>query len=193
LILDYNIEPTLPRKTPRAIRIEGEYAFIPLTKGFEARIDAVDVPLVKGRNWTAIVIGRKVKRVYAAVGVRVGKGKTRLAYLHRVLCPGGIKTDHEDGDTLNNTRPNLRPCNSAQNAWNSAPQRRSKTGVKGVFPSGRFPGRYRVALRKGGKVYFDGDNYTLAEATAAYDRAAAEAFGEFAYLNASAPARARVV
>lgn len=189
---EISLKLSLPRKNVRPIRVEGAYAYITLTKGYEARIDAADVNIVAGRNWTAMVIGRKIKRVYAAVGVRVGKGKTKVVYLHRVLCPGGIKTDHRDGNTLNDVRSNLRPCTSAQNAWNSAPQARSKTGVKGVFPSTRYPGRYRTSVRKGGKAVFYGDNYDFSDAVVAYDKAASEAFGEFAYLNASAIPRERV-
>lgn len=34
-------------------RVVGDVAFIPLTQGLEAAIDAADLPLVEGRNWYA--------------------------------------------------------------------------------------------------------------------------------------------
>ena len=39
----------------RQIRIQGDIAYVPLTKGYEAVIDAADVPLVQGNNWSATV------------------------------------------------------------------------------------------------------------------------------------------
>lgn len=65
----------------RPIRIEGNVAYIPLTRGFEAVIDAADVPLVDGRNWCAAV---KPNATYA---VRKEKrdGKIVGMHLHRVI------------------------------------------------------------------------------------------------------------
>lgn len=36
---------------PRPIRIEGDVAYVTLTRGYEAIIDAENVPLVEGYNW----------------------------------------------------------------------------------------------------------------------------------------------
>lgn len=35
----------------RPIRVEGNVAFVPLTKGLEAIVDVEDLPLVEGLNW----------------------------------------------------------------------------------------------------------------------------------------------
>jgi hypothetical protein len=37
----------------RQIRVEGQVAYVPLTRGLEAVIDAADVPLVEKQNWYA--------------------------------------------------------------------------------------------------------------------------------------------
>ena len=37
----------------RQIIVKGDVAIIPLTRGYEAIIDAVDVHLVEGRNWSS--------------------------------------------------------------------------------------------------------------------------------------------
>lgn len=50
----------------RPIRIEGPIAYVPLTKGYEAIIDAADAPLVRDRNWCAMEVNG---RVYARHGV----------------------------------------------------------------------------------------------------------------------------
>ena len=47
---------------PRPIRIEGDVAYVPLTKGYEAIIDVEDVPLVEGRNWHAHVVRKKDRK-----------------------------------------------------------------------------------------------------------------------------------
>ena len=41
-------------KKVRPIRIEGDLAYVPLTRGYEAVIDAGDVSLVEGFNWYAL-------------------------------------------------------------------------------------------------------------------------------------------
>ena len=45
-------------KAIRQIRVDGNIAYVPLTRGYEAVIDAADVPLVEGWNWYAHPVGR---------------------------------------------------------------------------------------------------------------------------------------
>lgn len=40
-------------KPPRPLRFEGDVAFVPLTRGYEAKIDAEDAHLVDWRVWWA--------------------------------------------------------------------------------------------------------------------------------------------
>ncbi len=40
--------------------------------------------------------------------------------------------DHKDGDCLNNTKINLRPCTFSQNMWNCGHNVRNKSGLRGV-------------------------------------------------------------
>lgn len=77
---------------------------------------------------------------------------------------------------------NLRLATHAQNIWNS---RRQKTGVN----NGRYRGvyfqrnRYRSRIRILGREIYLGVFKTEIEAALAYDRAAKQWHGEFAYLN----------
>ena len=45
----------------RPIRIEGDFAYIPLTRGYESVIDATDVNLVEGFNWYALTIKQTIR------------------------------------------------------------------------------------------------------------------------------------
>jgi hypothetical protein len=116
-------------KTPtRPIRIEGDLAYITLTKGYEAIIDAEDVPLVQGYNWSALVTR---KNVYA-----MRRCNTRGSILmHReVACtPKGLETDHINLNTLDNRSVNLRIVNQSQNSMNTTKPVTNTSGVKGVY------------------------------------------------------------
>ena len=69
------------RKT-RAIRIVGEIAFIPLTQGKTAIIDAADVHLVEGWNWSASMSKGKW---YAQRGASIGNGKSFHLSMHTII------------------------------------------------------------------------------------------------------------
>lgn len=118
-----------------------------------------------------------------------GGGQTKI-YLHREvlgLMPGdGKKVDHIDGDTLNNTRENLRVTTSAGNSAN-----RCKQKTYGSSPtSSRYKGvtrlkkdRWQVCICAEGKRYFLGCFTDEKLAALAYDNAAQQHHGEFARLN----------
>jgi HNH endonuclease len=109
-------------KPKRPIRIEGDIAFIPLTKGYEAIIDAADVPLVEGWNWTYANVGY----AYRNPGI----------LLHRMLLGlevgDGRMGDHINGNKLDCRRANLRAATMGQNVQNRGARSDSRTGIKGV-------------------------------------------------------------
>jgi hypothetical protein len=118
----------------RPIRIEGNVAYVPLTRGYEALIDVEDVPLVEGANWHARVVLRAngtVRAVYAATTDRPSK---KMVLMHRrlLIISEGMEIDHIDGDGLNNRRGNLREATRAQNMHNSRLGTRNISGVKGI-------------------------------------------------------------
>lgn len=120
-------------KAPRPIRIEGDVAYVPLTKGYEAIIDAADVPLVSGYCWCAQETRRRdgtLGPVYARRNSMHGE-----KYMHRLLVPsqGDLEVDHADGDGLNNRRSsNLRLATPHQNRCNTGLRSNNTSGVKGV-------------------------------------------------------------
>ncbi len=158
----------------RAIRIEGDIAYVPLTKGYEAVIDAADVPLVDGQRWSALV---KRNGIYAVRTVISGQDSTAL-YMHRLLAgdPSGLQVDHADGNSLNNRRSNLRPATVSQNAQNRGTSARNTSGYKGVH---RSRGKWRARIVIDGASRCLGRHDTPEAAHAAYCKASAELHGEF--------------
>ena len=172
-------------KPIKPIRIEGDIAYIPLTKGYVAIIDAVDVPLVKDCNWSVRADARTRDKIYAVrVDPRVSGKKRKLTTLHRLLLgleSSDINGDHRDGDTMNNRRSNLRPATQMQNSWNRKKSKNNTTGYIGVCKVhwGRYQARIRIDKRNVNLGFFDDP----IEAARVYDKAAYDTRGEFATLN----------
>ena len=119
----------MPKKI-RTIRIEGNIAYVPLTQGYEAVIDAIDADIVGQKNWHAAPRGNQV---YAVAKTTID-GKSANLYLHKLLTKrqDGLCVDHIDRNGLNNRRSNLRMVTTSQNLMNSVANRRSKSGIRGV-------------------------------------------------------------
>lgn len=163
----------------RPIRVDGAVAYVPLTRGYVAVIDADDVHLVAGRNWAALVSKRR-KAVYAARVITDG-GKQTMILMHRLVsdAPDGMVVDHIDGDGLNNRRANIRHCTRSQNNMNVGLRSDNAIRLKGVCLDKRV-NRWKAEIRCDGKRKFLGYFETPDRAHAAYVAAAADVHGEFA-------------
>lgn len=161
----------MSKRRDRTIRIEGDLAFIPLTQGYVAVIDAADVPLIADHSWRAQPRPRTVYG-HATIG-------PRDVALHRMImdCSEGMFIDHADGDGLNNRRSNLRICTRAENQQNMRKLKLNAVAAKGVIASGE---RYMGRIASSGREYYLGTYDTIAEAKAAYLGAAKVLFGDFA-------------
>jgi hypothetical protein len=151
---------------------------IPLTQGYVALVDDEDYESVSQFNWHALITRHTV---YARRWTRMPN--RRIVYLHRMLvCPEGERlwVDHIDGDGLNNTRANLRSVTQAENSRNRRPQIRNQSGFKGVNRQGS---NWRAAIQQENMYTHIGMFETAEQAAKAYDEAALEHFGEFAFLN----------
>ncbi len=157
-------------------------ALIPLTRGQVAIVDDEDADLASFK-WHA-----KPNRqtFYARRRVWVGNGKQIDVSLHRTVAERmGISAhdvDHKDRNGLNCTRENLRGATRSQNTANRPRQADNKSGYKGVHWSSRWK-RWVAGIRANGKKRHLGYFSDPVTAAHAYDRAAVEVFGEFAYLN----------
>ena len=89
--------------------------------------------------------------------------------------------DHINGIRWDNSIENLRECTQLQNTQNKVKSKNSGNNYKGVqkAPTGKFYASIRV---NGSSIYL-GAFLDEIEAAEAYDAAAREAFGEFAYTN----------
>lgn len=164
----------------RAIRIEGEVAFVPLTQGYEAIIDAADVPLVGGWLWHADVKHHPDGRVSAVYAARSRRGSQGKVLMHRLIAntPDGMETDHEDADGLNNRRKNLRNATTSQNQANSRRPINNTSGGKGVYLH-RATGRWMARISANGQRHYLGLFDRISDACAAYAEASARLHGEF--------------
>lgn len=169
----------MPKKL-KPIRIEGELAYIPLSKGYETVIDVADLPLVIRHNWCANV---RECGVYAVRVVR----KVGAIYVHRVLlnAPNGIGVDHINGNSLDNRRSNLRLATTQQNGCNRAMSRNNTSGYKGVtLCTGKWsPGKWKSTIKVNMKEIYLGVFRTKQEAHEAYQAASVKYHGEFRRQN----------
>lgn len=142
----------------------------------------ITIPLVGGRGVTlvddedawALEFAWRTCRGYA------GRGNQTI-YLHREIIERqgiaiGAEVDHENGDTLDNRRANLRPATRQEQLWNRARRKDSTQRFKGVWKDRRS---WRARIQGDDLGKFESDE----AAARAYDRAARERFGAFAKLN----------
>lgn len=167
----------------KPIRVEGNIAYVPLTQGYEAIIDAEDVPLIDGRPWYAKVARKKngsIARVYA-----VTKVQKVAVFMHREILRApvsSLEVDHIDSDGLNNRRANLRLVTVSENQMNRKISISNSSGYKGVCWNKRDK-FWRAAITKGKVKTWLGNFRTAEDAAAAYARASAEIHGEYGRLR----------
>lgn len=164
---------------PRPIKIDGDVAYITLTQGYTATIDAADVPLVGGYNWCAVKLGNG-HNIYAQRFIGKNEGGPTCVYLHRAIIgdTDGLDIDHIDGNGLNNRRINLRLATRSQNSWNARPQKNAASKYKGVA-SHKASGKWQVRIRHDEKQIWLGYYDDEEAAHAAYCEASERLHGEF--------------
>lgn len=164
----------------RAPRVDGDLAFIPLTQGKEAVIDARDLPLVGSVKWCA----KRGQRSFYATrsGPRGADGRQPFIQLHRVIMAAspGQNVDHINLNGLDCRRANLRFATMAENSRNRPKQNNNTTGFKGVT---LFKGRFQAHIKYERKKIHLGCFATAEEAHAAYADAAARLHGQFARVS----------
>jgi hypothetical protein len=160
----------------RPIRIDGDVAYVTLTQGYEAIIDAADVPLVEGVNWYA---NNQPNTVYCVNRSQNETKKTTIR-MHRVIMgdPDGFQIDHIDGDGLNNRKSNLRLATRCENNRNRKINKNNTSGLKGVFWIASRK-RWRAEIKADGKKINLGYFNTPEAAHAAYVAASERLHGEF--------------
>ena len=165
----------MPRKV-RQIRIEGNIAYVPLTRGLDAIIDAEDVNLISGYNWTAYKGGR----TFYASRTKNAKYYQKNVSMHRVIikAPPKMHVDHINGNGLDNRKENLRLATQSQNQHNARRRVDNPSGYKGVRAY-KDTGKYQARITCSGKQYHLGYFETAIEAHNAYCAASEKLHGKF--------------
>lgn len=94
----------------------------------------------------------------------------------------GMIVDHIDGNTLNNTRENLRICTPAENSRNSILYETNTSGFRGVVWR-KEDKKWSARITVNYKRKFLGNYESIVDAAKAYNEAARKYHGEFAKLN----------
>lgn len=143
---------------------------IPLTQGKYAIVDEDDYSMIMRYNWCY------------ADGYAYNK---KAGLMHRLIMntPSNLVTDHQNHNTLDNRKCNLRNCTRQENNRNSKPRRNTKSPYKGIWwNSKRKKWEAKIGSAKT-KIHRLGRFDLEIEAAKAYDKKAVELFGEFAHTN----------
>ena len=117
---------------PRELIFDGDVAYVPLTRGHYATIDAEDAPLVEGSNWCAM--SEKARMHYAVRTRLLSNGEFQTIFMHRLIAQAysGTIVDHVNHDPIDNRKTNLRLCSYTENGQNSRKKTPGKSNLKGV-------------------------------------------------------------
>lgn len=116
------------------------------------------------------------------------RGAQSAVWMHKLIVGAADNqvVDHQNGNTLDNRRANLRICSHQQNMFNRRRRGDGVSGFKGVSVQNSSAFRkkpWRASIYKDGVSKSLGSYVTPEDAARAYDKAARELFGEFARLN----------
>ena len=155
---------------------------LPLTQGKYSLVWAADYDHLMLWRWQARY-SPLTKSWYAGTYMRM-YGRPAIVRVHNIVfnLPLGIARDHENHDTLDNRRNNLRPCSTSQNMAHRRISRMNTSGYIGVhWNCGHEKWSARIGVD--GKRISLGYSDDIVEAAKIRDAAAINYFGEFAVLN----------
>lgn len=150
---------------------------IQLTRGQVAIVDDEDYEQLSKHSWYC---HRSSDGSLSAC--RRDKQTRRLVIMHREIAgaPHDKVIDHRDGNTLNNTRANLRICTQSENNMNKRLASNNTSGAKGVHWHKQIS-KWQAMIKKNGRRYFLGSYANIEDAIRAYRNAEDEMFGEYSY------------
>lgn len=155
----------------------GEVNSIPLTQGKSAIVDADDYEYLSQFNW------HYTKTGYAARKIKKNGAFTSLKMHRDIMNPSPDRhLDHINREKLDNRKSNLRFCTDAENNLNKAPRKGCASKYKGVWWS-KERKKWVAEIKRGEKRIRLGRFICEKAAALAYNKAASDLHGEYAYLN----------
>lgn len=168
-----SFETVEQRRKPRHAIIDGDIAKIPLG------VDAKDGYAIVDADMAYLADEHKFALATTGYGQSSHVKHVKIHHLIVGYPKKGYVVDHINRNRLDNRRVNLRTVTASENAQNAKGQPNA-SGYKGVAMSRN---RWRAYIKPYGKQLSLGVYATAEEAAKAYDKAAKEYWGEYAYLN----------
>lgn len=159
-------------------------------------VDDEDYPVISRHKWHYTANGANT-RSYAVTRLNMSDRGVRTIFMHSMIIGFALNVDHEDQNTKNNTKNNIRPASWQQNQWNKP---KSKT-THGKPCTSKYKG-VRYAPLKGiprwlamikhveegkhkstGTIIRIGYFWNEDDAASAYNKKVKELRGEWAWVN----------
>jgi hypothetical protein len=166
--------PSARHSKERFAMNSNDTVIIPISRNKVTIVDASDAELVLSMGrWTANPTSNGFYARYMSTPPLAS------FYLHQMLMNFPARMiDHIDGDTLNNQRSNLRIVTPSQSVMNTTIRADNKSGHRGIFWD-KNRGKWRADIKAGVHKKSLGRFDCIEDAIAAYNKAAAELFGEY--------------
>ncbi len=154
---------------------------IKLTQGQYAIVDPEDYEYLNLFKWFA---NRSRDSFYARRVIYIN-GKIKVIHMHRLIMnyDGELVVDHENRNTLDNRKANLRIATAGENRANSTREIDSKSSKYRGVSRKKGHKKWLAAIGYRGKHIHLGYFENEIEAAKAYDEAAKKYYGEYAVLN----------
>lgn len=155
-------------------------------KGYFITIDTSDYLLISKYTWRPNKIKDQPWLIYFRTYTEGSHTTRKEILMHRLIMgctyKDGINIDHIDGNTLNNSKSNLRRCSISQNVANARKAPNKSSPYKGVTLDAKS-GKWKVTITCKGRSYHLGYYINILDAAKTYNEKAIELFGEFAKIN----------
>lgn len=146
---------------------------IQLTQGFTSEVSSEDYELVNAYKWHV-----SMKRNRALAQTTLPNGESVLMHRFILNAPIGVLVDHINGNTLDNSRSNLRFASAKENGRNH--KAKGSSGFNGVK---KTSSGWIAMIAPSGMEITLGTFADAEQAASAYNEAAKKVYGIFARLN----------